>query len=320
MFQNLSAKSGRFFYFVHMPFPIFLKPGDQVAIVATAKRLESSVDRGVQLLEKWGLKVLKGDYLYEKTGYFAGTDAERLLDLQGVLDNPEVKAIVFARGGYGTTRILDGIDFKAFEKSPKWLIGFSDLTSMLLQASSLNLPSIHGPVCVTIGQDDQTDDYLKDLLFGQLKFSFPLPVSTLTKVGQCSGKIVGGNLSLICESIGASNEIQTKGNILFLEEVGEGKYSVDRMMNKLKRCGKLAELSGVIIGDFTKISDPNKYFSESVEEILMEYFKSLSIPIAFGLKAGHEKANYPLAIGLKANVTINSDTLNIQYLYQETSE
>ena len=298
-----------------MPFPSFLKPGDQVAIVATAKRLESPVDRGVRLLEKWGLKVLIGDYLNEKTGYFAGTDAERLLDFQMALDNPEVKAIVFARGGYGTTRILDSVDFTAFKKSPKWLIGFSDLTSMLLHASTLDLPSIHGPVCITIGQDNQTDDYLKDLLFGQLEFHLPLSESSLTQVGQCSGKIVGGNLSLIYESIGASNEIQTEGNILFLEEVGEGKYSVDRMMNKLKRCGKLDRLSGVLIGSFTDISDPNKYFSESVEEILIGYFSSLRIPIAFGLKAGHEKANYPLAIGLKANVIINSDALNIQYLY-----
>lgn len=292
----------------------FLKPGDQVAVVATAKRLEKSIKKGVEVLEEWGLKVILGDHLNKPGGYFAGTDDERIADFQSAMDNPAVKAIVFARGGYGTTRILDALNFSAFQKSPKWLVGFSDLTSMLLQASNLNIPSIHGPVCVTIGQDDETDNYLRSLLFGQLTFNFPLTSSSLTNAGKSLGKIVGGNLSLIYESIGCPNEIQTGGNILFLEEVSEGKYSVDRMMNKLKRCGKLDQLSGAIIGDFSNISDPNEYFDDSIEEILLQYFEPLKIPIAFGLKAGHEKANYPLIIGLKAEIIIDTDWLKIQYL------
>lgn len=314
MFQSLPNLLGRLFYFVDMLIPDFLKPSDKVAVVATAKRLEKSIEQGVNTLENWGLEVIAGKNLNKQAGYFAGTDDERISDAQLALDNPDVKAIIFARGGYGTTRILDKLDFTAFQKSPKWLVGFSDLTSMLLQASSLSIPSIHGPVCITIGQNEETDNFLRSLLFGQLTFDFPLKMSSLTRSGEGQGKIVGGNLTLICESMGAPNEIQTSGNILFLEEVGEGKYSLDRMMNKLKRCGKLDQLTGVIIGDFSDISDQKGYFHKSTEELLMSYFEPLKIPVAFGLSAGHEKANYPLVIGMEAVIHVNESQLRVHYL------
>lgn len=296
-----------------MNIPGFLKVGDKVAIVATAKRLESDLSLGIETLEKWGLQVEVGKHVNNQFGYFAGTDMEKVEDLQSALDNPLIKAIIFARGGYGTARILDKLNFSGFLKNPKWLVGFSDLTSILLHTAAIEIPSIHGPVGITIGNDNLSDTSLKDMLFGDLDFQYPLIRSRFTREGECTGKIVGGNLSLIYESIGATNEIETEGNILFLEEVGEAKYSIDRMLNKLDRCGKLEGLSGVIIGSFSKISDGQSYFKETTEEILSQYFEDLNIPIAMGLEAGHEQHNYSLSIGRDCEIKVASDSLKIHY-------
>ncbi|OEK02534.1 hypothetical protein BFP97_13825 [Roseivirga sp. 4D4] len=297
-----------------MKIPQFLKVGDEVAIVATAKRLEKDISEGINTLEKWGLKVKVGKSVHNQHGYFAGSDEERIHDLQSALDDPSIKAIVFARGGYGTTRILDQIDFTSYLSQPKWIVGFSDLTSILLLSSVLEVPSVHGPVALTIGRDEVSDNKLKDLLFGELDFDIPLLESNHTKEGNCSGKVVGGNLSLIYESIGSSNEIETDGNILFLEEVSEEMYAVDRMMNKLRRSGKLEDISGVIIGSFTSISDSQSYFKESVEELLLKYFGHLDIPVAFGLEAGHEKRNYPLILGMNCEVILSKNQISIKYI------
>lgn len=296
-----------------MNIPDFLEKGDKVAIVATAKRLESDFSGGLNELKTWGLNVTVGKNVHNQHGYFAGSDEERVIDLQQALDDASIKAIIFARGGYGTTRILEQLDFTSYFTKPKWLVGFSDLTSILLQASALEVPCIHGPVAITIGRDEVSDHNLKDLLFGRLNFDYPLIQSSLTNAGECSGKIVGGNLSMVYESIGAANEIETEGNILFLEDVGEAKYSIDRMMNKLRRIGKLDGLSGAVIGSFNQISDGQSYFKESTEQILMEYLSPLNIPVAIGLKAGHENGNYPLVIGMDCNVKISSERLSIEY-------
>lgn len=304
----------RFFYFRPMNIPEFLIEGDKVAIVATAKRLESKLSDGIKILEEWGLEVVVGKSVYNCSGYFAGTDEEKIDDLQQVLNDPSIKAIIFARGGYGTTRILENLDFSSYIEQPKWLVGFSDLTSILLQSSAFEIPCVHGPVAVTLVRDQHSSNKLKELLFGSTSFEYPLIESSLTRIGDCSGKIVGGNLSLIYESIGAANEVKTDGNILFLEEVGEPKYSIDRMMNKLKRVGKLDKLSGAIIGSFSQISDSQSYFKESTEEILLNYLSALNIPIGMGLEAGHETRNYPLIIGMGCEVQVSADKLLIQYL------
>lgn len=296
-----------------MNIPNFLEKGDKVAIVATAKRLESDFSSGLNKLEAWGLNVTVGKNVHNQHGYFAGSDEEKVHDLQQALNDPSIKAIIFARGGYGTTRILEELDFTSYFTAPKWLVGFSDLTSILLQSSALEVPCIHGPVAITIGRDQETDDNLRDLLFGRLNFDYTLMDSPLTCVGECSGKITGGNLSMVYESIGAANEIETEGNILFLEDVGESKYSIDRMMNKLRRVGKLDGLSGAVIGSFNSISDDQSYFKESTEQILMEYLSPLSIPVAIGFQAGHENRNYPLVIGMDCNVKISSERLSIEY-------
>ena len=296
-----------------MKIPAALKSGDKVAVVATAKRLEQPVEPGIEILESWGLVVEEGRNLHRQHGYFAGTDTERLADIQQVLNDPSIKAIIFARGGYGTTRVLNQIDFTHFKENPKWLVGFSDLTSILLQVTTLDIPVIHGTVCAHLGKDNTADAYLCQLLFGNTVLKYPIPKSTFTIPGSCSGKIVGGNLSLIVESIGAANQIDTKDSILFIEEIGEDKYRVDRMLNKLKRIGQLSTLTGVIVGSFSNIKDPDGYFTESIETLICNYFHDLNIPVAVGLKAGHEPQNLPLIMGLNAHIQVSQGWIEINY-------
>lgn len=297
-----------------------LKVGDQVAVVATAKRLEKSIEPALKIIESWGLKVLSGKFVTGSNEYWAATDSERLADLQWALDNPDIKAIIFARGGYGTTRILDQVDFSAFINNPKWTVGFSDLTSFLLQTDNVGIPSVHGPMAYTIANDGESDGLLKDLLFGRSEFEVAISESSFTRVGKVEGEITGGNLTLIYESIGAKNEIDTNGKILFLEEIGEDFYSVDRMLNKLKRVGKFNNLKAVLVGDFTHVRDSNGYFTRTLEEIISSYFDQPNCPMAFGFPGGHEKKNIPLLFHQKASVEIGNDKISIQYLDNEPGQ
>lgn len=291
-----------------------LNAGDKVAIVATSKRLERSIEAGIRVLESWGLEVVYGKHLYDISEYFAATDDNRLADLQMMLNDSEIKAIVFARGGYGTTKILDQLDFTFFKSQPKWIVGFSDLTSFLHQCGRLNLPAIHGPMVYTLGQDSHADEMLRSILFGEKQFQFELRESSLTKEGNIESEISGGNLSLIYESIGADNEIETAGKVLFLEEIGEDYYAIDRMMNKLKRVGKLAELEGAIIGDFTNIKDGSGYFTRTLEEILFSYLNHIKGPIAFGFPGGHESKNIPLVFHQRVSISVNQNLISLDYL------
>lgn len=291
-----------------------LKTGDKVAIVATAKRLEKSIEEAISIIESWSLEVVLGTHVMGSDEYWAASNKHRLSNLQEALDSSEVKAIIFARGGYGTTKILDQVDFSTFRANPKWTVGFSDLTSFLLQTGTMGVPSVHGPMAYTIGNDDESDGQLRQLLFGERKFSASLSANELTKQGQVEGQITGGNLYLICESIGAKNEIDTDGKVLFLEEVGEDFYAVDRMLNKLKRIGKFENLKGVLVGDFTNVRDSNGYFTRSLNELILSYFDDLECPIAFGFPAGHEAKNIPLVFHQNAKIHIGEGSILIEYL------
>lgn len=295
-----------------MLIPAHLKPGDKIAIVATAKRLESEIEQSIEIVKAWGLVPVFGQHTLTNHGYFAGTDEQKLEDLNWALNDAEVKAIIFLRGGYGTTRILDRVDYAALKGNPKWLVGFSDLTSLLLHLENIGIAGIHGPMLASIGRDDASDNALKELLFGETSFSYTL--SAVTQEVTIEAPITGGNLCLVAESIGSENEIDLEGKILFLEEVGEQMYSIDRMLNKLKRCGKLDGCRGLIIGSFSNIGNANNYFSETVEELVSSYFSHLNIPIAYGLMAGHENQNLPLCIGRNAKVQFLKDRLEIGYL------
>jgi muramoyltetrapeptide carboxypeptidase len=298
-----------------MQVPKSLIIGDQVAIIATAKTLEQEVQLALETIQSWGLTPVLGEFTLEQYGYFAGTDAQKLADIDWAFHNDDIKAIIFLRGGYGTTRIIDKIDFQPIIDRPKWMVGYSDLTALILQMDKLNLPMIHGPMCSTLGNHPASDEVLKGLLFGQRNSSYSCKGQHL---GKAKGRIVGGNLSMVYESLGAANEIQTDNAILFLEEVGEEMYGIDRMMNKLKRIGKLEGINGLILGSFTSISNTKSYFHQSVEELIMGYMDH-QMPIAFDLNAGHAEENLSLIMNSPCQIAISGNKIEIQYSDQKSS-
>ena len=293
--------------------PSPLQSNDRIVIVATAKKLSDDLQAAIQILKSWGLDVKIHPNTHLVDGYFAGTDKQRLNALQQTLDDLEVKAILFARGGYGTTRIIDHLNWTTFLKHPKWLIGFSDLTSILLQLDQLHVAAIHGPMAYTLPWHPSSQKSLHKLLFGSKTMRYVLPAGHLTKEGIAKGKIVGGNLSLIAESIGTGQEIQTKENILLLEEVGEATYSIDRMLNKLKRINKFKGIKGLLVGDISQSKEVEDGFGHSVLEVIHSYFDPLNIPMAFGLKMGHEKENHAFLVNTFCQIEVTANHVDVNY-------
>lgn len=293
-----------------MPIPKFLSQGDKVAIVATAKRMEYDFQSALDTLKHWGLNPILGKSAHEFDGYFAGTDAQKIEDFNWAINDPEIKGIIFLRGGYGTSRIIDQIDFSKFQSNPKWMVGYSDLTTMILQMDHFDIPMIHGPMCYTLGKHGMSDEILREVLFGKTSSNY---ACRTIKAGSATGRIVGGNLSMIYESIGAQNEIQADNNILFLEDVGEQMYGIDRMMNKLKRVGKLENISGLVLGSFTSIGNQNDYFSQSVEDLILSYVNT-EVPVAISLNAGHDEENLALVMNRNCELETAKNRLIINYL------
>lgn len=247
------------------------------------------------MIHSWGLNVTVGQNLFsDKHSYLSGTDAERQSDLQYALNDLSVKAIICARGGYGTTRILDHLDFSSFLKSPKWICGFSDVTAIHLKLQSLNIQSIHSTMPVQFAKKEFADSVepLRDLLFGVAGALTASP-SASNRMGQGKGKMVGGNLSLLVDSLGTSTEIQTDNKILVIEEVGEYTYRLDRMLMQLKRAGKLKNLAGLVVGHMTDIKESELPFGETVEQIIRNHTQEFAYPIGFNFPTGHEHPNLP---------------------------
>lgn len=281
-----------------------------MAVVNPAKRLQSDIEPGLDIIRSWGLEPVLGQYVHQAHNLFSGTDDERLADLQWALDDPETKAIIIARGGYGTTRILDRLNFDAFDKRPKWICGFSDITSLTCQVDNMGIASVHSPMVASLGRDQASDEYLRDLLFGR-DIDYKVQTKKACQPGEASGTLIGGNLTIICNSIGTSSEIQTEGKILFLEEVGEYIYHLDRMLVQLKRAGKLDGLSGVVVGDFSSMKDHNDTFGYSTMEVLRSHFDQLDCPVAYGFPSGHEHKNFPLLCGKETKLEVKENEIRL---------
>ena len=292
--------------------PEFLQAGDKVAVVNPAKRLQSNLEGELDQLKAWGLRPVLGKHLYNEDNLFAGTDAERLTDMQWALNDPEIKAVIIARGGYGTTRILDGLSFEQLKEYPKWVCGFSDITSLLCQLDNEGLASMHSAMTASLCRDSRTDESLRSALFGE-HLNYEIPVRTENEKGISKGTLIGGNLTMICNSIGTSSEINTKGRILFLEEVGEYIYHLDRMLIHLKRAGKLDELAGVIVGDFSSMKDHNDTFGYSTVEVLRSHFDTLNCPVVYGFPAGHENHNLTLICGIEATLDVSDEQVRLSF-------
>ncbi len=285
-----------------------LEKGSKVAIVAPAKSIdEHAIDECIDIFESWGLEVVLGRHLFSNHHQFAGKDKQRLKDFQAVLDDPMVLAIFCVRGGYGTTRIIDDVNFTALRRSPKWVVGYSDVTALLSHLFNLGFESVHGIMPALFGQKgaEPAIKSLKDLLFGKTP-NYVVSPHQLNKGGSGHGKLVGGNLSIVCHLIGTSSDIVTDDCVLFLEDVDEHLYSLDRMMVQLKRSGKLDQLSGLIVGQFTDIKDEGEVsFGSNAYEIIKAHVTDFNYPVCFGFQAGHVAHNIALPIGRKCAVTVD---------------
>lgn len=294
--------------------PPYLTEGDTVAITCPAKSLPIPIDDAVKLLESWGLKVLLGETVYAAWHQFAGTDELRTADFQKFLDDNSVKAIFAARGGYGTIRIIDGIDFSRFESNPKWIIGFSDITILHSHINAvLNTQSIHGQMPLTIPDGTKVSlETLRKALFNE-PFDYTYTSSVENRSGSGSGMLTGGNLTLLLMMSGSISEQDYKNKILFLEDVGEYFYSIDRMILSFKRAGILAGLKGLIIGGFTDLKDNDIPFGHTAEQIIMSHVKEYDYPVCFNFPAGHIEDNRALVFGREVTLTVDGPSVSLKY-------
>lgn len=295
--------------------PPYLKKGDTVAITCPAKKLPHEITDAVRLLESWGLKVLLGETVHAEFNQYAGNDELRTKDFQRFLDDNSVKAIFAARGGYGTIRIIDEIDFTGFATHPKWIIGFSDITVLHSHIyACYHAPSIHGQMPLTI--PDGTKDSLETLRKALFNEPFDYQYASLTenRPGEAEGVLIGGNLTLLMTMTGSVSEMDYSDKILFIEDVGEYLYSIDRMMWNLKRAGKLAQLKGLLVGGFTELKDNDIPFGKTADEIIKEHVKDYNFPVCYEFPAGHIENNHALILGKTVNLKAGQQNVHITYL------
>ena len=291
-----------------MIFPPPLVAGDTVAIVAIARKVSrDEMAPAIGILQQWGLQVAEGKNLYADKNQFAGDDSLRAEDFQWALDNPKIKAVLFARGGYGSVRIIDRIDFSEFKKKPKWLIGFSDITTIHTHVHShLNVVTLHAPMAINFPKTpDAVLNQIKDFLWGN-NVVLNAPAHPLNRMKNATGQLIGGNLSILYSLASSASDIDTKGKILFLEDLDEYLYHIDRMMMQLKRSGKLHGLAGLVVGAMSDMKDNTIPFGKTAEEIIAEHVFEYDFPVCFGFPAGHITENHLLAMGGYAELIVEN--------------
>lgn len=300
--------------------PPFLKAGDTVAIVAPSgilKSREGEIQQAVGLLKQWGLVAKVGKHVFNQADHFAGTDEERCEDLQNAMDDPTISAIWCARGGYGTVRILDKLDYTQFRQHPKWVIGYSDITALHNQLHNQGYASLHALMCVSLTKDlegiEETVATFKSALFGNPK-NYELKGSSYNKEGVAAGQLVGGNLTMLHTMLGSATSISTKGKILFIEEIGEYKYHIDRMLQSLKRAGYFDQCKGLIVGDMSKLRKNTTLWGTSIEQLILDALAEYDFPIAFNMPAGHEPDNRALILGDSIQLVVQKDKAMISFL------
>ncbi len=297
--------------------PNYLNPGDTIGIVCPAGYMNiEKAQTCINVLQEWGYKIKVGKTLgSDSQNYFSGNDEERLNDFQQMLDDDEVKAILCARGGYGIGRIIEQINFKKFKKTPKWIIGFSDVTILHSHIySNYKISTIHAPMASAFNDEGYKNEFvhsLKNVLEGN-KIKYESAVHEFNKKGEAIGELIGGNLTLLAHLTGSSSDIKTKGRILFLEDVGEYLYNIDRMFYQLKRSGKLDKLAALIIGGFTDMKDTERPFGKSVHEIINDVVKEYDYPVCYNFPVGHQKENYALKTGIGYKLKIGKTKVTLE--------
>lgn len=288
--------------------PPYLKPGDTVGITCPAGYIKTeAIQPAVQLMQSWGFNVKMGQTVGKRDFTMGGTDAERLADLQQMLDDPGIKAIMCARGGYGAVHIIDQLNFKRFLANPKWVIGFSDITVLHNHIhSNCNVATLHSKMCNSfpdnwnLAEPIQIETILsiKQALIGQ-KLTYNSPESASNRLGTAVGPLIGGNLSIVATLTGTRSDIDTDGKILFLEDTGEYLYNIDRMFYNLQRSGKVEKLAGLIVGGFkVKPDEPDDEFGKTLYEVVLDRVKNYKYPVCFDFPVGHQKNNFALKCGV----------------------
>jgi len=290
--------------------PESLKSGDTISILAPSgvlNNFDNKITKAINIFKSWGLNVVLGNHIYDKNGHFAGTDKNREKDFQKALDNKNIKAIWCARGGYGAVRIIDKLNFDNYLKNPKWIIGFSDITVIHNKLNFLNSESIHAMMITgfeDIGQNNDSLSKLKNVLFGD-SLSYSITSNKNNKTGKSEGIIVGGNLTLIQSTIGSKTELKMKDKILFIEEIGEYAYHIDRMLYSLKRAGYFENCKGLIVGQISDVKKNTTDFGRSINELILDVLDEYNFPILFDFPAGHEKTNFPIILGRKVILDVS---------------
>jgi len=294
--------------------PQSLQQGDLVAIVTTARKIDrSAIQKAIELLESWGLNAVVGKTIGKADHQFGGTDADRITDFHEAMNNDAVKAIWCARGGYGTVRIIDALDFSKFLTHPKWIVGFSDVTALHSHVHNLGVHTIHGLMPITVeSSTPEAIASLKNCLFGK-KLKHEVPCESQNKYGEGEGELVGGNLSMLYSLLGSSSAIKTDGKILFIEDLDEYLYHVDRMMMNLKRNGYFDNLKGLVVGGMTKMNDNTIPFGKTAEEIILDNTKEYDFPVCFNFPAGHLKDNRALELGRKVKFIVDKNKTVLQF-------
>ena len=301
--------------------PTYLKSGDTIGIVCPAGYMPfEKAKTCIDTLQQWGYKVKTGKTLGSTSqNYFSGTDEERLKDFQQMLDDDEVNAVLCGRGGYGVGRIIDKINFKKFKKKPKWIIGFSDITILHSHIySNYRISTLHAPMAAAFnavvndpggGEGSFENEFvlsLKNVLEGK-KIKYNCKAHEFNRIGIAKGELIGGNLALLSHLAGTSSDIKTKNKILFIEDIGEQLYNIDRMLYQLKRSDKLSKIAGLIAGGFIDNKDTDRPFGQTAYEIIRDIVKEYDYPVCFDFPVSHEKENYALKVGVKYKLKIALD-------------
>lgn len=294
--------------------PPHLKKGDTIVIVATArKNITDNLKPAIDLAKSWGLEVVIGNTIGLDNNQLAGTDEQRADDFQKMIDSPNIKAIWCARGGYGTIRIVDLIDFSKFKQNPKWIVGFSDVTVLHSHLNHLGCETIHGIMPVNIEKASPIiEETLRKALFGE-NVVYQVPFEKENKAGKAEGELVGGNLSILYSLMGSESQVDCKGKILFIEDLDEYLYHIDRMMIGLKRCGCLENLNGMVVGSFTKMKDNDIPWGKTAYQIIADVTKKYDFPIVYNFPAGHIHDNNTLILGKKVILEVNGNETILKF-------
>jgi len=295
--------------------PAFLKPNDQIRIVSPSGFINPEfIDGATKVLTNWGLQVTEGEFARAEYGRYAGTQEQRIADLQTALNDADVKAVLCSRGGYGIAQIIDKLDFTEFQKSPKWLIGFSDVTILHNAITNLGFASIHGIMAkhlTELSNDAEPVNSLREMLFGTMP-TYTFPSHQLNRNGIATGKLIGGNLSVLMGLRGSKFDLEYSEAILFIEDIAETPYHIDRMMQNLRFSGSLAKLSGIIIGQFSDCEE-DPLMMKTISEIILSAVQEYNYPVCFNFPAGHVDYNLPLMVGAKIHLEVSSEVSTLAY-------